>query len=341
MVVDSFMCGRIYQLLHSTHLKKQPSFAEVARQVGRTRATVRAVVNRRFEAVKFSRKTSAKLQKRRKALVKLASNVTKVQHRSFPTNGCARQLRASLKNATGELLSERQIQRDMKKAGMTSYVRQVCPTRTAVDLRKRKAFGKRMRSMNPKLRKLISFSDESWLSCAERTGRGQYARCRNDVLPLERKARWNTASILVWACVGFNYKSELIIFPAKRTVEGEIKPYRLTSTHYIMKCLSKVVPALVKSGRLFQHDGARSHVAKNVVKYLNGKGVKWIVDWPPYSPDLSAIERIWKELNQRVGMRCPMTQEELIRVAKEEWENLPQQIINKHVRHFESQIAAL
>ena len=340
MVLDAFTCGRIYQLMNADK-KKKPSLAEIARQVGHSRVSVRAVVRRHFQSAPFRRKVPVKVLQRRRELTKLASKVKKVEHRSFPQYGCARQLRAGLKEKTGEVLSTRQVQREMKAAGMKPYVRQVVPTRTPADLRKRKAFGKRMRSICPKLRKRICFSDESWLSCAERTGRGQYARNRKLVLPLERKARWNTPSILVWACVGFNYKSELIIFPSKRTVEGEIKPYRLNSSHYVMKCLSKVVPAMLAGRKLFQQDGARAHIAKNVCKYLRGKGVNWIMDWPPYSPDLSAVESCWKELNSRVGARCPMSQQELIRVAKEEWDNMPQSLINKHVRHFETLIRTL
>ncbi len=39
------------------------------------------------------------------------------------------------------------------------------------------------------------------------------------------------------------------------------------------------------------------------------KRVQMLEPWPP---ELNAIERIWKELNECVGRRCPMTQEALI-----------------------------
>ena len=75
--------------------------------------------------------------------------------------------------------------------------------------------------------------------------------------------------------------------------------------------------------------------------YLARKRIDVLADWPPYCPDLNAIERIWKELNARVGARCPMTMAELVTAAKEEWEALPQSVINSHCAHFPKQLRSL
>ena len=60
------------------------------------------------------------------------------------------------------------------------------------------------------------------------------------------------------------------------------------------------------------------------------------------SPDAArSNRRIWHELQQLVGARCPMSTEELIAVAHEEWGKLDQGLINRHVKHFASQIQSL
>lgn len=71
--------------------------------------------------------------------------------------------------------------------------------------------------------KKVVFSDESWLCCNERTGRLQWCKKRDDALPLEKKARWNVPSIMVWATAGYDWKGPLIIFPSKHSKDGELR----------------------------------------------------------------------------------------------------------------------
>lgn len=146
---------------------------------------------------------------------------------------------------------------------------------------------------------------------------------------------------MVWGTVGYNFKGPLILFPSKVSKEGELRQFRLDAAGYLRRCLAKVVPRLVQEKRLFQHDGARAHAARSTTEYLQQKKVQMVVDWPPYCPDLNAIERIWKELSARVGARCPLTVEELISVALEEWDAIPQKLINAHCKHLPTQLASL
>jgi transposase len=169
-----------------------------------------------------------------------------------------------------------------------------------------------------------------------------WAKNIQEVLPLERKARWNVPSCMVWAGVGHGYKTELIILPSKKKdADGEARVFRLNAEQYIRRCLQPVVGSLLAKKRILQQDGARSHIAKRTIQYLKNKKLEVVSDWPPYSPDLNCVERLWKELNHRVGRRCPMTQEELQRFAKEEWAAIPQTLINRHVAHFEKQIRSM
>jgi len=336
-MLDQFICGRIYEAAETS------STVCVAQRFAVSRKTVARVKRLGARAAeRKSRVVSQKIVKRRRVLASLAKVVAKKGHRKFPKFGCARQLRAGLRGKTGELLSVRQVQRDMLASGHKPYIRQRVPTRATKDLQRRAAFAKKLKGLGRvELRKLVRrivFSDESWLCANEATGRNQYARERSEVLGLERKARWNCPSIMIWGAVGVNYKSDLVILPSKRLKDGQEVAYRLDSSAYIRKCLSTVVPDLVRNGRAFQQDGARSHVAKATLRYLRNKKVELVHDWPPYSPDLSAIERIWKEVSSRVGLLCPLTTDELIAAARKVWAELPQSLINAHCMHLETQL---
>lgn len=216
------------------------------------------------------RREQPKNVKRRADLCRLARRVTVVGHRRFPTFPSSSALRAGLFRSTGEMISARHVRRILRSAGHRSYRRRLAPTRTQQDAAARRAFAKKHKA----LARRIVFTDESWMCCNERTSDSQWARRRQDVLPRERKARWNVPSIMVWGAVGYNYKSKLVVFPAKRCVDGELKPFRLDAEAYVRRCLSTVVADIKERGMILQHDGARSHVATRVCKYLDRKGLQ-------------------------------------------------------------------
>jgi transposase len=181
----------------------------------------------------------------------------------------------------------------------------------------------------------LVFSDESWLCCNENTGKIQWCKRGEKPLPREKKARWNVPSVMVWGAIGKGFKSKLVILPSKREDDdGEVKVFRLDSESYVRRCLSTVSNRLVSEGRIFQQDGARSHIAKRTRAYLRRKKINWIEDWPPYSPDLNMIEPVWKELARGVGALCPLTTQELVAAAEKVWNEMPQRILDAHAMHF-------
>ena len=80
------------------------------------------------------------------------------------------------------------------------------------------------------------------------------------------------------------------------------------------------------------HDGAPAHLAGAATAYLNANNVN-VVDFPPKSPDLNITENNWVELNRRVRRTgaIPTTMNQLRVQILNEWNNLPQNYVQRYV----------
>ena len=68
-------------------------------------------------------------------------------------------------------------------------------------------------------------------------------------------------------------------------------------------------------------DNAPCHKAKVVMSNLSEQDFE-IMDWPPQSPDLNAIENLWKTLGVKVMERNPINTEDLWVKLQEEWSKI-------------------
>jgi len=257
------------------------TICQISEDLGVSRNAISACVKRGYKPAKYVRKASSEqaknLRMRRQKLAKMALSTVKKGHREFPKFGSARKIRDAYFKEQNVKLSERTVQRDLKKSSLKPFKRQKKPTRCLKDVNRRREFARLAKTVDVKR---VVFSDESWISCNENTGRVQWAKNRLEVLPREQKARVNVASVQVWAAIGYNYKSEIVIFPATKVGDDEKKAFRLNARGYIQRCLSKVVPELVRQKRIFQQDGARSHASKVTEGCLSRKGLEVLGPWP-------------------------------------------------------------
>lgn len=314
------------------------SVSRIAVTLRRSRGGVAAAITRARRNV-FDRLRPARAPKAvalRRAAAQIAASISEnASGRRFPAFPTAKRVAEELHRVTGVKRHRRTVCRWLRDAGFRSRVRRPVPTRDREELQVKRRFARRyLRKSAADLRR-ICFSDETWLTTAESTGRTQWVPPDTKPIPIEKKSRWNEFSVMVWGCIGIGWRSPLIFLPVKRRSEhGELLAYRLNASDYIRRCLAPIVPDLVKHKKIFQHDGARAHVAKSVVAYFKKKKVQFIPDFPPYSPDLNPIESLWAELKRRVGEYQPRTQEELKEAGKRAWQEIPQRVVDRHVLHF-------
>ncbi|GFT74085.1 trimethylguanosine synthase [Trichonephila clavipes] len=80
-------------------------------------------------------------------------------------------------------------------------------------------------------------------------------------------------------------------------------------------------------------DNATCHRTLAVQDCLDGEGIQRLV-WPARSPDLNPIENVWDALGRQVAGRNypPTNKNTLIRALTEEWDKLPQQLLDNVVQ---------
>lgn len=316
------------------------SLACVARLFRRAEATIRALRKRNFSSVMKRRKVAPHVAKRRQLVEKYSKKVSTKEHRKWCTYGSSRSIKFVLKSKESVIVSDRTIRRDLKKLQLNYRVRRPVPTREKKDIEARKAFARRVMNIDPKR---IVFTDESWLTCNERTGRGQWVKKGQKPFPIERKNRYNVATVQVWGAIGWNYRSPLIFFPRSKIVEGEKKTWTLNGPKYIRRCLSvaAVKNKIQRPEVLLQQDGARAHCNSVVKAYLTKQKINVLEPWPANSPDLNMIESVWNTLKGEIGRTCPLTFEDLKAEAQKAWEGIPVSTMNAHVMQFSKQIRSV
>ncbi|GFV94662.1 transposable element Tcb1 transposase [Trichonephila clavipes] len=147
----------------------------------------------------------------------------------------------------------------------------------------------------------VLFSDESRFSLSSDCRRQLIWRESDTAYRpenIQEKDRYPTCSIMVWAGIMINGRTRLHVV-ANGTMTGQ---------RYIDEVL-------------LPHD------------CLDSEGIQCLV-WPARSPDLNPIENVWNALGRQNAGRnyLPTNKNTLIRALTEEWDKLPQQLLNNVVQ---------
>ena len=128
-----------------------------------------------------------------------------------------------------------------------------------------------------------------------------------------------------WAGICLQNKTRLVVFDRN-----------MNANTYINDVIQPVVIPFFerhfRGGGILQQDGARPHTARLTMNFLAQNGIN-VLDWPAMSPDMSPIEHVWDDLKRRVYARPhpPRTLRELRQAVVQEWNNIPQQLIDQKI----------
>ncbi|GFT93698.1 transposable element Tcb2 transposase [Trichonephila clavipes] len=143
---------------------------------------------------------------------------------------------------------------------------------------------------------------------------------------IQEKDRYPTCSIMVWAGIMINGRTRLHV----------VANGTMTDQRYIDEVLLphvRLFLGAVGDKLVFMDDNATCHRTLAVQDCLDSEGIQRLV-WPARSPDLNPIENVWDALGRQVAGRNypPTNKNTLIRALTEEWDKLPQQLLDNVVQ---------
>ncbi|GFU79017.1 acyl-CoA dehydrogenase family member 11 [Trichonephila clavipes] len=143
---------------------------------------------------------------------------------------------------------------------------------------------------------------------------------------IQEKDRYPTCSIMVWAGIMINGRTRLHVV-ANGTMTGQRYIDEVLLPHV------RLFRGAVGDKFVFMDDNATCHRTLAVQDCLDSEGIQRLV-WPARSPDLNPIENVWDALGRQVaGRNYPSTNKNtLIRALTEEWDKLPQQLLDNVVQ---------
>lgn len=313
---------RLWTGISASTQKRILSFARGATKAGHSRcAGVRA--------------PAKKLVKRRKLVDQYRKATVCVGGDMWPQFSSCKAVKSALSSKHGIAVHRETIRRDMQKLGAVTRVRRYVPTHP---YKERTEFCRKWSAVDKKTveeAKYLCFSDEHEVTTNSHGSRLQWIIPEKEmVLPRVKQDTRNLPRFMIWAAIGFNYRSKCVILPIKDEATG--KGWRMNADKYIELCLTKdFISASKKHKFVFMQDGARCHTAKLSMEHLRASGVVVLPFWPPHSPDLNPIENLWALLDDLIAQRGPTTLDELKKATLEAWDSIPVSTMNKFVLSFQ------
>ncbi|GFU56604.1 transposable element Tcb2 transposase [Trichonephila clavipes] len=181
----------------------------------------------------------------------------------------------------------------------------------------------------------VLFSDESRFSLSSDCRRqliwresGTAYRPEN----IQEKDRYPTCSIMVWAGIMINGLMRLHVV-ANGTMTGQRYIDEVLLPHF------RLFRGTVGDKFVLMDDNATCHRTLAVQDCLDSEGIQRLVS-PARSPDINPIENVWDALGRQVAGRNypPTNKNTLIRALTEEWDKLPQQLLDNVVQSMERRV---
>nr|CAH7740127.1 unnamed protein product [Callosobruchus chinensis] len=122
---------------------------------------------------------------------------------------------------------------------------------------------------------------------------------------------------MFWGGIRFNERTQLIHIPGTTT-----------SAYYLQNIINAIAQPLrneIGDQFIFMDDNARPHRTRAVQQALENGNIERL-EWPAMSPDMNYVSRAIFNRNNP-----PRSTQELIVEATEEWDNIPQEVINNNL----------
>ncbi|GFT91419.1 protein CNPPD1 [Trichonephila clavipes] len=156
---------------------------------------------------------------------------------------------------------------------------------------------------------------------------------RNNPAFVRERLQYKRAGWMVWGGISIGGRMDLHI----------IRNGTLTGRRYADEILRPhVIPyaGAIGDSLVFQDDNAQPLRARLVENMLEAETIQ-LMEWPACSPDLNPIEYVWYMLGRRIAARprLPATVRDLENALLEEWNSIPQSLIDNLIASMANRIA--
>nr|CAH7730495.1 unnamed protein product [Callosobruchus chinensis] len=188
----------------------------------------------------------------------------------------------------------------------------------------------------PQWRNLL-FSDESRFGLVSDDDQERVWRERggpNRLVTAIGVAPYRGESQMFWGGFRFNGRMQVIHTPGT-----------MTGAYYLQNIINAIVQSLrneIGDQFIFMDDNARPHRTRATQQALENGNIARL-ESPAISPDMNPIEHVWDYVSRAIFNRNspPRSTQELIVAATEEWDNIPQEVINNLIIGMHRRVDAL
>ncbi|GFX00961.1 transposable element Tcb2 transposase [Trichonephila clavipes] len=318
--IDDFMRGRIIG-----KIEEGRKITDVAREFD----IAHSVVSRLLKSFKTTGMYSRRhgevvLEVRRLQKTDISSYQQKRNRRTT-----AQQVANKFLAASGKQIFRKTVARRLRGGGLYARKPVVCVPLTRQHRTARLQWCREHHNWTEQDWACVLFSDESRFSLSSDCRRQRIWRESGTAYRPENiqgKDRYPTCSIMVWAGIMINGRTRLHVV-ANGTMTGQRYIDEVLLPHV------RLFRGAVGDKFVFMVDNATCHRTLAVQDCLDSEGIQRLV-WPARSPDLNPIENVWDALGRQVAGRNypPTNKNTLIRALTEEWDKLPQQLLDNVVQ---------
>ncbi|GFV98258.1 transposable element Tc1 transposase [Trichonephila clavipes] len=295
--------------------------AEVAQAVRVSQSLISRIWNRFLETGSAGRRPG---QGRRRATTPNEDRylvLTARRHRNMN----ATLLQQYLRSATGTTVSTQTVRNRLHGVGPYAHPPTVCVKLTSMHRRNRREEAQEHVNWRRNEWNSVLFSDESHFSVHPDNRRIFIWRdcgSRSNPAFVHESVRFGGGRVLVYGSISIDGRTYLYI----------IRDVPLTARRHRDEILRPIVvpyAAAIGDDFILMDDNCRPNHANLVEDFLFEEGIVRM-EWPACSPDMNPIEHVWDALGRRVAGRQPPPQtiQELEITLLEEWDRIPQLVIN-------------
>lgn len=214
-------------------------------------------------------------------------------------------------------VSDRTVRRLRFQLKYRQVLFKICPKLTDLAMKKRLTYARKYANH---IWNDVVFSDEKMFTLNKE---GIKIWKRSDEPSIVAQQPLHCFQVMVWGGIWMDGKTTLHITTS--TIDGD---------EYQNIIYEHLIQAEACKDKSFQQDNAPAHKSKKTINFLEENDITLIKDYPPYSPELNPIEKVWSWMSASVRRYAPQNEEELVEAIDMSWQELPQETIRNYINHL-------